>query len=479
MPRILDPATERSGSQQTTAATDPGADAENTERQVRRVLVIAYYFPPMGLSGVQRTAKFVKYLPQAGWQPTVLTCEPGGYFAFDQSLWDEIRDSGIEVIRTRGWDPTRFFQSKHVVALPAEKKRRRISTLSQFVFIPDNKIGWFRSARRAGLAAIQRLQHDLIFATAPPYTAHLIGRSLSKRTGTPLVLDFRDDWIGNPRHVYPTGLHRAANAKLEHAALGSAAKVVVINEVIRRNLLSRNEDAIAPEDISVLSQGFDPEDFQKPASTDLDESRFTILYSGVFYDVQTPAFFLLALADVLMRRAELRNRIEAVFVGMIPDSAAGIIERFNLSSVVRRTGYLPHSEVISHLQRSDVLWMTVGRCKGSETISTSKLFEYFGARKPVLGLVPMGAARQALEQYGASEIAEPDSVSEISAAIERLYDAWDEDRLPMPDASVVDQFDRRHLTQKLGMLFDGILADRRRATRGVRSQFGPDALSSQ
>lgn len=478
MPRILDPAIERSGSQQTTKAADPSADTENSEQQLRRVLVVAYYFPPMGLSGVQRTAKFVKYLPQAGWRPTVLTCEPGGYFAFDHSLWDEIRDAGIEVIRTRGWDPTRLFRSKRVVALPGETKRRWISTLSQFIFIPDNKIGWFRPARRAGLAAIKRLQHDLIFSTAPPYTAHLVGGSLSKRTGKPLVLDFRDDWIGNPRHVYPTGLHRAANEKLEYAALESACKVIVINDVIRRNLLSRNVDAIAPQDISVLSQGFDPEDFQKPASTELEPSRFTILYSGVFYDVQTPDYFLLALADVLMRRAELRDRIEAVFIGMLPDSAARIIERFDLSSVVRHRGYLPHSEVISYLQQSDVLWMTVGRCKGSETISTSKLFEYFGARKPVLGLVPMGAARQALEQYGASEIAEPDSVSEISGAIERLYDAWDEDRLPMPDSSVVDQFDRQHLTQRLGMLFDSILMERQRTTDGVKSNFDPDALSS-
>ena len=451
---------------------DPGtigsvAASPTGDELLRRVLVIAYYFPPMGLSGVQRTAKFVKYLPTIGWQPTVLTCEPGGYFAFDSSLWDEMVEAGIDIIRARGWDPTRMFGSKSVVAMPGEERRQWLSRISQFLFIPDNKIGWFRAAQRAGLEAVERLQPEIIFSTAPPYTAHLVGRSISRRTGTPLVLDFRDDWIGNPRHLYPTELHLRASAVLERKALESADRVIVINEFIRRNLLRRNPGVISPGHVTVLDQGFDPEDFEAPVSSDRARSRFRILYSGVFYDVQTPDFFLLALADLLTRRVELRERIEAVFVGILPDSAAAIIDQYSLGSVVRHTGYLPHAEVIGHLQSADVLWMTVGRCEGSETISTSKLFEYFGAQKPVLGLVPYGAARDALEQYGASEIVLPDSVSEIGAAIERLFDAWDNGVLPKPSPTAVERYDRRRLTQRLGSLFNAVVDERRQTMQPV------------
>ncbi len=461
MPRNSGAGIQESLSHQPAVGAAADAAAANSNQTPRRVLVLAYYFPPMGMSGVQRTAKFVKYLPSVGWHPTVVTCEPRGYFAFDQSLWEEIENAGIEVIRTRGWDPTRLFRPRRVVALPGEQKRRWLSVVSQLFFIPDNKIGWFGAARRAGLDAIERDAHDVIFSSAPPYTAHLVGRSLSKRTGRPLVLDFRDDWVGNPRHFYPTPLHRAASIRLERKALAGADCVLVINDVIRRNLHRRNKDLITSDRIEVLSQGFDPDDFQTPPEKARDPALFTILYSGVFYDVQTPDYFLRAVADLLSRRTEIRAQMQAVFVGMLPKSTAEIIDRFDLHTVVQHTGYLPHDEVIAYLQTADVLWMTVGRGEGSESISTSKLFEYFGAKKPVLGLVPEGAAREALEHYGAGVFVEPDSIYEISAAIERLYDAWEQDRLPFPDASVVEQFDRRRLTRRLGQIFESALSDRK------------------
>lgn len=423
------------------------------------MLVIAYYFPPMGLSGVQRTAKFVKYLPKFGWRPTVLACEPRGYYAFDDSLWAEVKEAGVEVIRATGWDPTRLFQKRKVVALPDERRRRWFTSLSQFIFIPDSKIGWYRAARKEGLEAIRRQPFDVIFSTAPPYTAHLVARTLSRRTGIPMVLDFRDDWIGNPRHVYPTPIHRALSTRLEQKALKSSRRVIVINEHIRRNLISRNSGIVPAENVSVISQGFDPDDFSSAAPIDRRRDQFSLLYSGVFYDAQTPEFFLRALADLVTRRSELRDRIDAVFAGLLPERAIKTARSLGIESLVRHTGYLPHIELVGHLLAADALWMTVGRQEGAETISTSKLFEYFGARKPVLGLVPMGAAREALARYGAAEIVEPDSVAEISAAIERLYDAWETGGLPEPDEDVVMQHDRVRLTRALHELFESVVAE--------------------
>ena len=91
---------------------------------MKRVLVIAYYFPPMGLSGVQRIARFVKYLPETGWAPTVLTVEPAGYFAFDEALLAELHRPEINIVRVASIDPTRFFGKKSTVSLPAEGSRR-------------------------------------------------------------------------------------------------------------------------------------------------------------------------------------------------------------------------------------------------------------------------------------------------------------------------------------------------------------------
>ena len=186
---------------------------------MRRVLVVAYYFPPLGLSGVQRVAGFVRHLPEYGWQPTVITAKPGGYFAHDKSLWSPIEDAGIRVVRTKSLDPTRLFRSGATVRLPQETRRQTLSYISNWLFIPDNKLGWKPFALRAGLRQAAAQRFDAVFSSAPPYTGHLIGRKLSRTLKLPLITDFRDDWVGNPRHIYPTALHRRLHIQQERQVL--------------------------------------------------------------------------------------------------------------------------------------------------------------------------------------------------------------------------------------------------------------------
>src|SRR5258706_4294618 len=134
----------------------------------RNVLVIAYYFPPMGLSGVQRTLKFVKYLPQFGWQPTILTVTPTGYYAQDYTLLEEIHPLHIDVERVGSLDPNWLFRKKGVVKMPSERMRKILTFFSDSLFIPDNKIGWKRQAYKAAEKLFEKKKFDIIFATAPP-----------------------------------------------------------------------------------------------------------------------------------------------------------------------------------------------------------------------------------------------------------------------------------------------------------------------
>ena len=118
-----------------------------TDRQ-RNVLYIAYYFPPLGLSGVQRTLKFVKYLPLYGWKPTVLTVGPTGYYAFDESLLKEIEEAQVNVIRTGSLDLNHMMRGKGTVRMPSETMRRILQYFGDLILIPDTKIGWRRKAIR-------------------------------------------------------------------------------------------------------------------------------------------------------------------------------------------------------------------------------------------------------------------------------------------------------------------------------------------
>ncbi len=406
----------------------------------------------MGLSGVQRVAKFVKYLPEHGWEPTVLTVEPAGYFAYDTTLLHEVEEAGVAIHRTTSWDPTRLFGGGQTVALPAESWRRRLSTVSQFLFVPDNKINWMPHALRAGKRLIRDHHFDAVFSSAPPYTAHLVAARLSRKHGLPLVVDFRDDWVGNPRHVYPTALHRRLNQRMEQRVLRASRHAITINEPIRKALAGRNTNGDFEPSISVIPQGFDPDDFAVEPVT-MPPETMSLLYSGIFYDAQTPDFFLRALSRVVEKRPEVRSHLNAVFIGLLPKTALQLIDRLGISDLVRYEGYVAHDEAVAFQRAADVLWMTIGKRPGAEGISTGKLFEYFGTRKPILALVPPGAARDALQPYAAACIVEPDDVIAIEQAITSLYDLWRAGQLPAPNESYVQQFDRKRLA---GLLADSL-----------------------
>ena len=420
---------------------------------MRRVLVIAYYFPPMGLSGVQRVAKFVKYLPAYGWQPTVLTVEPGGYFAYDESLLREVEAAGAEIVRTRSLDPTRLFGRAQTVALPEEKRRQWLAALSSFLFVPDNKVGWMPFAIRQGHELLERDSFDAILSSAPPYTVHCVSAWLSRQHNVPLVVDFRDDWVGNPRHTYPTPFHRWVHQTLERWVLRRSRHAVTINEPIRRGLIARNLENTRAPDVSVLPQGYDPTDFAHAPEVPATE-RIRFVYTGIFYDAQTPNFFLRALARLLDNHPEAREALEAVFVGLVPEASQDLARALGIDDCVRYTGYVDHRTAVAYQLSADVLWMTVGRRPGAEGISTSKLYEYFGARKPILALVPEGAVADALAEHGAAWIVPPDDVAAIEDGLYQCWTQWQAEALPEPDEAYVRTFDRKVLAGRLAQLLD-------------------------
>lgn len=416
----------------------------------RRVLVVAYYFPPMGFSGVQRISKFVRYLPDFGWEPTVLTVEPGGYFAYDSSLMDEVTAAGVEIIRTKSLDPTRLFGRNETIALPPENRRRALSELSQWIFIPDNKIGWLPFAVREGMRILRGSTYDAILSSAPPYTCHLIASYLSARSGVPLLLDYRDDWVDNPRHVYPTRTHRRAHQAMESAASRRASRITTINPIIAAAISKRLR-----RDVEVLEQGFDPRDFTE--SPHPHPATFAVTYTGVFYDAQRPDIFLRGVRLFLDSEPRAENVLRLNFAGTLPDDAKTLGASLGLSDKIHFYGYLPHAEVVSLQQRADVLWMTIGRREGAEMISTGKLFEYIGARRPVLALVPDGAARDVLSEYNLAAVCDPDDPESVASALRSMFDRWRSGSIPDADETFIEQFDRRQITHRLALHLNDLL----------------------
>jgi len=420
----------------------------------KRILLIAYYFPPLGMSGVQRVLKWAKYLPENGWDVTVLTARPASYFARDESLLDDLRGRNVEIIRTRSIDPTRWVRSSRVT-LPREEKKRILSRISQSIFQPDNKIGWYPFARAAGLTVLKKRRFDAILSSAPPYTSHLIGASLSRQTNVPLFLEYRDDWIQNPRHNYPTTWHKQYAVDLEQKVFKQAAGIIAINQEIAENIKSRAGQLLSDNQICVIPHGYDPDDLRLEqgggaTKSGPDSSKVVeFLYNGVFYDVQKPDTFLRGFAQFLNSHPDERSNIRARFVGLTPDYMQALVGELNLSDCVIVDGYLDHAAASTRLMASDVLWMTVGKSPGSGMISTSKLFEYIGTGKPILGLVPDGEAQKALALYGSSVVVDPDDINATAEAIATLFNAVGQNTQTLPNTSFVHAHNRKALARRL------------------------------
>jgi glycosyltransferase involved in cell wall biosynthesis len=421
------------------------------------VLVIAYYFPPMGLSGVQRTMKFVKYLPDFGWRPIVLTAGETPYYAHDESLLEEldplVDTNYVRIVRTEeSGAPAERLANKEgkSLKLPTARYQRLRSKLIQTIYQPDSRIKWKAPALEAAEQIFAEERIDAILATAPPYTDFLIASELSKRHNVPFLMDYRDAWVSNPvLNFYATPFHKAYARKLEDQCLRSSNAITVASRAMKEVLL-KNYNFLTHEEVTIISHGFDPEDLNRAASLVgkyRSIEKFRMTYGGAFYVGRSPVPFFEGVKLAIQKKPELKDDLELVFAGILQSEYVRAAQKMGLENNVITTGYLPHIEDLALLLASDVLWMTM-----SDTISApGKLYEYLGTHKPVLGLVPPGSqAEKLLNDYGAGITVGPKDVPAIAETILDLYHRWHKTLLPKNiNIPFVESFDRRSLTKEM------------------------------
>lgn len=415
----------------------------------RNLLVIAYYFPPMGLSGVQRTQKFVKYLPKFGWSPTVITVTPTGYFAQDYTLLEELKGKPVEIFRIDSLDPNRFFRKKGVVKMPSEKIRKLLAFISDMFFIPDNKIGWRSKVVKELDKILENKKYDLVFATAPPYTDFLIARDIFLKYKIPYIIDYRDAWIDNPLKNYPTPLHKYLNYKLEYDVLHDANKIITTNRRVKE-LILKKYNFLSYNDIDIIPQGFDPEDFQKndPAPRS-PMNKMRITHTGVFYGERTPKYFFQALDLLFKQNPYLRDRIEVYFIGTVKDEDKNLVNKYNLGGVVSFLGYLDHKKCISYIKSSDLLWMMLD----NDVQSPGKIYEYIGAKKPILANVPEGFIKQTIIEFEYNTVLPPFDIDQTAEAIKMYYQKFESGENINIDEEKINMYNRVELTNKLSKIF--------------------------
>ncbi len=413
-----------------------------------KVLVIAYYFPPMGLSGVQRTLKFVKYMKNYGWEPTVLTAAETGYFAHDNSLLEEAENMGVKIIRVGGKDINSRLAKKGTVKMPSEIIRKIFSRLNYTFFIPDNKTGWCRKAIVKARNILKSENFEMIFVSGPPFSSFVMAAELKEEFNLPLVVDYRDLWYGSQFAFYPTPFHKYLHKKMEYRVLKAADKITATNRKVKEKILDYYK-FLTFEDIYIISHGFDPKDFENLEPEKKNNNKMILTYSGIFYEFITPKYFLKAFKKLSIDRPDIAANIELNFVGLLRKENEKLIRKLDLHPFIKQYGYLNHRDALLKVISSDVLWLMVGNARNIATHSAGKLYEYFGTRKPILACLPPGALKSAAEEYGASFITEPDNIEQIKNALVTIFELYKSQSLPVPNEDFVEKHRRDYLTELL------------------------------
>lgn len=418
---------------------------------MKKVLLLSYYFPPVASGRVFRTLKLAKYLPEFGWEPYIITSTPKQFYAKDDTLLEGYHS--LKLFRTKG-AKRNFLNDNRISKFP--KSRRFYSRLSQFFHIPDNQKKWAEKAFELACELIEQEKINLIYASAPPFSTFDIALELKGKYHLPLVVDYRDSWLYAPYRSFKTPYHRLRNMKKEVEVIRYADEILTVNRRIKEHII-QDYPQVKHNDIFISSHGFDKEDFSLNITDEYKTDKFRITHCGYFLDLCEPKYFLTGLKRALEKKPEMKSQTEALFLGLLNKRDNELISKLNLNNIVLNPGYVPHRECISYMLCSDVLWLSIGKGYGEETISTYKLAEYFGARKPLLACVPDGAAKQMLKGHNAVKICEPDEPDHISEAILEYFDEWKNKKLPIPSDEFVSKYDFEELVSIIVRKFEFLI----------------------
>jgi glycosyltransferase involved in cell wall biosynthesis len=440
---------------------------------MRRVLFVVYYFPPSGGPGVQRALKFIRYLPQFGWEPLVLTVpETAEFQVRDESLRAEVAP-GLRVVRARCPEPYGLYRAltgqRASVSLDVSSQssaegrpvRRLLRALRATLFSPDGRMAWRPHAVRAGSRLARDPGFDAIFSSGPPFTCHVIGRDLHRRTGRPWVADYRDPWTTATFYPARPGWARRVDERLEASCVREAARSVVVGDGMAEEF-RRRYATIDPERFLVIPNGYDPADFEGVPHEPPDVFRIT--HAGSLFRGRAPEAFLAALADRMAERPDFAARLRLCFAGRLDEEIRARLARPPFDRAVELPGYLPHAQSVRLLRRSRLLLLATGSDAQSRSMVTGKIYEYLASGVPIVALAPPdGDAARLIARTGAGWVLDPDDRAGIGAHLRRL---WDEEsrsgaRTTEPaqfglarDAREIERYSRREETRRLAEVLE-------------------------
>jgi len=442
----------------------------------RRVLLVSYHFPPVGGAGVQRPVKFVKYLREFGWEPSVLVAENPSVPVFDESLLRDLPD-GVRIVRARTLEPGYAAKSKLSSSSSSGSPRRwspgpwiksLVRGAASLALQPDPQVLWLPAAYRQAMRLLNEQPHDAIVATAPSYSNLLLGAMLKRRTGLPLVLDYRDEWDLSSlylEHSHKDEWSRTVQERMQRWILRQADAIVATTRRSTAQVLKRAREAGSRAIGACIYNGFDRPDFEMHGGEQASipqTRRFRLVYTGTLWNLTTIAPVVDALIRLSADAPELAGEIELAVVGRKTPEQQAHLDRLTATPVdVTNIAYCDHTEAIGWMQSADALLLLLTDGPGADRVAPAKLFEYLAVGKPILAVLPAGETAEIVSQFWPTGHQPPHDPVQISRWLAGAVQAWrvgaeSARAFSQEEQAAADRFSRRELTRELALLLDRV-----------------------
>ena len=434
---------------------------------MKRVLIISYYWPPTGGSGVQRWVKFAKYLPSEGWQPVIYTPENPERLATDSSLEADI-PAEAEIIKTRITEPYEIYRkvlrrsghSREAVEVnPVNAQNKSLLQKAAMwirgnLFRPDPRCLWTRPSVRFLKKYLSEHPVDLIVSTGPPQSMHMIGRKLAKETGLPWIADFRDPWtkIFYFKHLSMTNATKRWHKRMEKKVLDDATAVVAVSPLVQQEF-----QAMTQTPVELITNGFDECDFSEDKCTEAaggPQQDFTIAHTGLFAADGNPTILWDVLAEKCSSDENFRKALKIRLIGKTDEQITHAIEAAGLGENLTDMGYQPHAVAVEQQRTASLLILPLRKEPEYKAVLPGKLFEYLASWRPVLGIgQPDGAMSMIVNMTGTGVVFDWEDKKSIARYIDLCWERHLAGQLTAGDADLT-QFTRRNLTRRMAQLFE-------------------------
>jgi len=430
---------------------------------MKKVLVVTYALPPMGGAGVQRTAKFIKYLNYFGWEPIVLSVKNPSVPLYDPCQIIDIPPS-TKIYKARTLEPNYKLKRKFTTGKDKDRNSKNITKLMKWLtnglMIPDPQILWWPGLMLTLWKIIRKESVDCLFVSAPPFSSLVPVVYTGKALGIPVVVDFRDDWRFYRLHMenavkttFATMMDRflekyvILNCSEFTAATASYAK-----NISERYLFSKNKKG------HVITNGFDKEDFnpyQKKILPSKMDQKIHFVYAGTVWKATSLLPFMKAINSLAIDYPDIEEKIHITIIGRIVDQELNFFGNRRLQNILYLEGYVPHGKAIETLFGADVLIITLSDIEGASQIIPAKTFEYLATGKRILAIVPEGETSRLLAaEYANAAIFHPNETDRIATYILKLL----ENKNSVFEQIKVDvaKYERKFLAGKLAEIFSSL-----------------------